>query len=94
MPDWSDSLRLILRRMRGTDMQMTLHQAAGQLMELAQRAAQGERIVADGLHDLTLIALPTNSRKRQAGQLKHAITIQGPHWDQADDALIRITHGM
>lgn len=70
-------------------MQMTLHQAAGQLMELAQRAAQGERIVltADGLPDLALIVLPTNSRKRQAGQLKHAITIQDPTWDQADDAL-------
>ena len=55
-------------------------------MELAQRAAQGERIIltADGLPDLTLTVLPAQTRQRQAGQLKHAITIQDPHWDKAD----------
>ncbi len=70
-------------------MQMTLHQAASQLMELAQRAAQGERIIltAEGLPDLALVVLPTKPAKRQAGQLKHAITIHDPYWDQADDAL-------
>ncbi len=63
-------------------MQIVLQQAITQLHELMQRAAQGEHIVivAEGLPDIELT--PVKNKKRQAGRLKHAITIYDPDWDK------------
>jgi antitoxin (DNA-binding transcriptional repressor) of toxin-antitoxin stability system len=70
-------------------MQISIHQAQTCLLELATRAAQGEKIIIahdNGVYVELIPYLPKPSY-RQAGLLKHKAVIIDPNWSAPSDEI-------